>query len=112
MDMFSFAVLGVMGVAGVVGYVLLLVQSARQHKRIAQLQAQLDVFIDTSITVARSVDRLSQTGNSGEVKNVASRRWVLQEAKTRMNKGETLLDIAVPLGLSRDEVRLLNIQMH
>ncbi len=112
MNAFSLLLLGTMGTAAVLGYVLLLVQSARQQKQIRELQAHLDIFVDTSINVARSVDRLMQQGDAGKIANVASRRWVLQEAKTRMRQGESVLDIAGPLGLSKDEVRLLNAQLH
>jgi hypothetical protein len=112
MNAFSWVMLSTMSVTAVLGYVLLLVQSARQHKQMQALEAQLDIFVDSSISVARSVDRLLQQGGSAEMVNVSSRRWVLQEAKSRLNKGESVFDIAVPLGLSKDEVRLLNVQLH
>jgi hypothetical protein len=112
MNTFSWILLATLGGACICGYTLLLLQSIRQHKQITDLQAQLDVFVDTSINVARSVDRLVHNGGSDKLVNVASRRWILQEAKSRLNGGESLLDIATPLGLSKDEVRLLNTQLH
>ena len=112
MNAFSWIMLSTMGATAVLGYVLLLVQSARQHKQMKALETQLGIFVDSSISVARSVDRLLQHGGSTDMANVSSRRWVLQEAKSRLNKGESVLDIAVPLGLSKDEVRLLNAQLH
>ena len=95
-----------------VGLIVLIHRSIKQGKQLSALEAQLDVFVDTSISVARSVDRLLHQGSSGDIANVASRRWVLQEAKTRMAQGESVLDVAAPLGLSKDEVRLLNTQLH
>ena len=110
MSVYDSLLTAIIGGVAITGYVLLLVQSARQHKRITELQAQLEVFVDTSINVARCVDRLTRQGNSQEIANVASRRWVLREARTRLDKGESVNDIAVPLGLSRDEMRLLDGQ--
>ncbi len=110
MSVYDSLLITIIGGVAVTGYVLLLVQSARQHKRIAELQDQLEVFVDTSINVARCVDRLTRQGGSQEIANVASRRWVLREARNRLDKGESVNDIAVPLGLSRDEMRLLGSQ--
>ena len=107
MSAFELTLTAIVGGSAVMGYVLLLVQSARQNRRIAALQQQLDVFVDTSINVARCVDRLTHEGGSQDVANVASRRWVLREARNRLDKGESVTEIAVPLGLSRDEMRLL-----
>ena len=67
MNAFSLLLLGTMGTAAVLGYVLLLVQSARQQKQIRELQAHLDIFVDTSINVARSVDLLMQQGDAGKI---------------------------------------------
>ena len=107
MSAYEIMLTAIIGGSAVLGYVLLLVQSARQHRRITLLQKQLEVFVDTSINVARCVDRLTRDGGAQEVANVASRRWVLREARNRLDKGESVTDIAVPLGLSRDEMRLL-----
>ncbi len=107
MSAYEITLTAIVGGSAVLGYVLLLVQSARQHRRITELQQQLEVFVDTSINVARCVDRLTHEGGSQEIANVASRRWVLREARNRMDQGESVTEIAVPLGLSRDEMRLL-----
>ena len=74
MSAFELTLTAIVGGSAVMGYVLLLVQSARQNRRIAALQQQLDVFVDTSINVARCVDRLTHEGGSQDVANVASRR--------------------------------------
>lgn len=112
MNTFSWILLATTGVACITGYLLLLVQNLKQHRKIDALQAQLDVFVESSIGVGRAVDRLLHQGGSNEVANVASRRWVIQEAKDRLRQGESLADVAAPLGLSKDEMRLLNAQLH
>lgn len=102
---------------GLSGLILLGVVLYRQYvllqatrDQMAALQSQLDLFVDTSINVARSVDRLvnGERSQSGAPRQ-ASRRWLLEEAKVRLEKGEQLRNIVVPLGLSRDEVRLLHL---
>lgn len=112
MNTFSWIMLITMSVVCAAGYTLLFVQSMKAHKQIENLQRQLDVFVDSSINVARSVDQLVHHGEARGSAAVSSRRWILQEAKSRLGSGEELLDIAVPLGLSKDEIRLLNAQIH
>ena len=112
MNMFSWIMLMIIGVVCASGYLLLFMQSMRAHRQIQQLQKQLDVFVDSSINVARSVDQLVHHGDGARSPAVSSRRWILQEAKSRLGSGEDLLDIAAPLGLSKDEIRLLNAQIH
>jgi len=112
MNMFSWIMLIMIGVVCASGYALLFMQSMKAHKQIENLQRQLDVFVDSSINVARSVDQLVRHGEGVRSPAVSSRRWILQEAKSRLGSGEDLLDIAVPLGLSKDEIRLLNAQIH
>lgn len=112
MNMFSWIMLGTVSVMCVAGYLLLLIQSVKAHKQIQLLQRQLDMFVDSSINVARSVDQLVHHGTTGRSSTVSSRRWLLQEAKNRLGSGEDLSDIAIPLGLSKDEIRLLNAQIH
>ena len=112
MSEFSLLMLTAAGTVVGSGFIGLSLRSVRQAQQIKALEVQLDVFVDTSISVAQSVDRLIHQGGPGEIANVASRRWVLQEATTRMAQGESVLDVAAPLGLSSDEVRLLNAQLH
>jgi predicted membrane metal-binding protein len=112
MSEFSLLILAAAGTVVASGFIGLILRSVWQAKQIKALEVQLNIFVDTSISVAQSVDRLIHQSGSGEIANVASRRWVLQEAKTRMAHGESVLDVAAPLGLSKDEVRLLNAQLH
>ena len=112
MSGFSFVLVGIIGGCAMLGYVMLLVQSARQHRQIQQLQSQLEMFVDSSISVARSVDVLLKQGHTASLANVASRRWVLAEARKRVNRGEDLQEVARPLGLSSDEARLLKAALN
>ena len=77
--------------------------------RVTELQEQLALYAEASVNVARCVDALVNRGESEDVQEHASRRWVLEEAKARLERGSDLNEIAIPLGLSRDEVRLLNL---
>ncbi len=110
MNTFSWILLLSVTVITVASYVGLCLFCVRQHKQIETLKTQLDVFVDSSIRVAQSVDQLLQHPQDSDRMNVASRRWVLQEAKSRVQNGESVVDIAAPLGLSRDEMRLLHTQ--
>lgn len=109
----------------VIGVIAVLLWRQQQlislERRLEILQGQVDMFTDSSIQVARSVDQLTrrlQHANtplselpSQEVtapRQVASRRWILEEACQRLDRGEEVADISLPLALSRDEVRLLS----
>ena len=99
--------------ACMLGLSLLLVHQHRnvkemQHNVLA-LQAQLSLFTDTSINVARSVDKLLHLQSQPKPNNQASRRWLLDEAKARLAEGAEVKDVAIPLGLCRDEIRLLTV---
>ena len=117
MSMYSWILLTAVGIALGGGYIMLMIQATHQIKRMRAMESQLGIFVDSSIAVAQSVDRLLRQGEvSGKSiassQYVSSRRWIVQEAKFRLQQGETMLDIAAPLGLSKDEVRLLNAQVH
>jgi len=97
----------------------------RHNRRLARhveaLSARLDVFVETSINVARSVDRvaLGRTKASnhsrpdGAVSThqptapAAARRWLLQEAERRLEAQQSLTAVVADLGLVGDERRLL-----
>ena len=76
-------------------------------QRIVQLENQLTIFVQTSIEVARSVDRLTTPDDVNGVKNVSSRRWVLDEAKQRLQKGDALGQVSQALKLKKEEYTLL-----
>ena len=71
------------------------------------LAAQLDVFTETSILVARSVDTLSRSGQTLD-RVVSSRRWLIDEARKRLSEGGELEQIGQCLGLNEDEISLLH----
>ena len=92
-------------------YVCLLERRLRASEgELRELKGQIAMFAEASINVAKKVDRYvpQSVEGQGARREVSSRRWILEEAKERLNKGEDLLDISIPLGLCRDEVRLLN----
>ncbi|MEM7079550.1 MAG: hypothetical protein AAF513_13070 [Pseudomonadota bacterium] len=97
-------------VLAMAGYALLTLHATRQQRQIRRLAAQLEVFCDTSIALGRSMDRLTTLRDDERVvQNVSSRRWVLREARTRLQEGQDLADVSHRLGLSRDEVGLLEV---
>ena len=98
-----------LGLGALAGYVLLLVQSLRHQRQIDALQNQLDMFAASSINVARSVDTLVRNGDQIKQARTSSRRWLIQQAQQRIARGESLRLVADTLGLSGDEVRLLQV---
>lgn len=93
-----------------VGYSLLLVQCMRQQRQIERLAGQLEMFVDSGINVARAVDQLAHGTGQSERTTVASRRWIVAEAKHRLDAGHSLASVAEPLGLSKDEQLLLGVR--
>ena len=113
MDIGQSVLLGLFALSFAAGLALVVVICRQQARTIADLEAKLDVYVDTSINVARSVDRLSVQGvNSGIEEATSSRRWLIEEARTRAQQGEKVVDIGKALGLSGDEVRLLRVNAH
>ncbi len=105
----------------VLGLVFVLIVHQRQRREIEALRAQLQVFVDTSINVARCVDSLVvQRGALGtqssaadskppQHRAVASRRWLLAEARQRLDAGTSLEELALTLGLHKDELKILSL---
>ena len=94
-------------VAGSCAFAMLLVENRRRARQVDELTRKLDIFLETSIGVARTVDRLTVHGPTESPSTVASRRWIVAEAKQRVSDGESLKEVIAPLGLSRDEESLL-----
>lgn len=110
MDVGQSIILGLFALAFAGGLTLVVLICRQQAKTIAALEAKLDVFVDTSINVARSVDHLSNRGPRTEIAEAnSSRRWLIEEARTRLKQGEEVVSIGRALGLSGDEVRLLRL---
>ena len=101
-------IIGLFGLSFATGLGFVIYVSREQAQTIADLEAKLDVFVDTSINVARSVDKLSAQGVEPK-DTISSRRWLMEEARTRVKQGEHAVAIGRSLGLSGDEVRLLRM---
>ena len=87
-------------------------QLKRHRQRVSDLEDRLVMFVEASINVAHSVQQLQSTDETlprVEV-HMPNRRWVLQEARDRLDAGEQMSDVAQPLGLSREEVSLLRLR--
>lgn len=110
MDVGQSILLGLFALSFAGGLVLVAMLCRQQAKTIEDLEAKLDVYVDTSINVARSVDRLSIQGVKTDLEEAtSSRRWLIDEARTRVERGEEVVSIGRTLGLSGDEVRLLRV---
>ena len=88
---------------------VLVKQHRLQARRLDELTARLNLFAETSINVARSVDRASRrprsSGDHAELH--ANRRWLMQEALRRGGTQQDLDEVEFDLGLVADERRLL-----
>lgn len=85
-------------------------RSARERHRLDAVQREIQVFAEASTRVADSLDRLLR----GEVETAApqdrvasSRRYLLLQARERLERGEDIATLSVSLGLCDDERRLL-----
>ena len=113
MDIGQSVLLGLFALSFAAGLAIVVAICRQQSKTIADLEAKLDVYVDTSINVARSVDRLSVQGVKTDLDDAtSSRRWLIEEARTRAQQGEKVVEIGKALGLSGDEVRLLRVNTH
>lgn len=82
---------------------------AYQHTRqdLDAMAAQLNVFTQTSIEVARTVEGLA-AGEQKIDQQVSSRRWLIDEARIRLRDGGELDQVAKQLRLNHDETSLLH----
>ncbi|MEM7100300.1 MAG: hypothetical protein AAF541_18685 [Pseudomonadota bacterium] len=93
--------------AGVAVWMFLQNRAARSQLSI--LSEQLEVFTRSSIEVAKTVTRLLDGQDLREIQtHVSSRRWVVDEARARLDDGQPLDQVAGSLGLNHDEVSLLH----
>ena len=101
-----FTIFGLVNAASLV-WVALQVRNMRTDQ--SKLEGLMQMFSQTSIEVARCVERLVNDGSSDEqAPATASRRWLLSEACRRIDEGQTARDVAQRLGLKKGEVQLLN----
>ena len=113
-------------IAGGIG----LIWAWRSHKKLAQLEQQtnerLNMFLETSITVAQCVDRLALEVGSVDIKSRVdqaqsprpasrantqhrSRAWILGEIQARLLDDTKIQDIVDEFDLNSDERLLLRI---
>ena len=112
MDVTQSLIVGALGLLTSVMLAGLVCIFRRQAKQLADLQAKLEIFVDSSINVARSVDRVvNRASDSDTVVPIASRRNLVQEARARIAQGDDLLGTARTLNLSGDETRLLRARV-
>ncbi len=88
-------------------------RSARQRHRLDAMQRDLQVFAEASTRVADSLDQLLH----GDVEPArppehaaSSRRYLLLQARERVERGESIDAVGASLGLCEDERRLLEFQ--
>ena len=94
-----------------VGLILQVRRMQALEQRLNDLSSHMDMFVEASVNVARGVDQLmyKQGPEQSAPKGTASRRWILNEAQTRLAEGQAIEKVIAPLGLSRDEARLLRL---
>lgn len=95
-------------VFGAVAATLLIMgHNRRLDRRLARLETELTVYTEASTRVAESLDAvlMGRTRTSQSIQS--SRRYLLLQARERLHRGESPQGIARALGLSHDEVRLL-----
>ncbi|MEQ8861320.1 MAG: hypothetical protein RIC56_21960 [Pseudomonadales bacterium] len=86
-------------------------RSARERRRIDAMQRDLQIFAEASTRVADSLDHLlrGDVEPAGPAARVtSSRRYLLHEARERLERGEPLETLTASLGLCEDEQRLLD----
>ena len=94
-----------------VGLILQVRRMQALEQRLNDLSSHMDMFVEASVNVARGVDQLmyKQGPEQSAPNGTASRRWILNEAQTRLAEGQAMEKVIAPLGLSRDEARLLRL---
>ncbi len=80
-----------------------------QRVAVERLRRQLDVYAEASTRVADTLDQLLRGEVDTSYRHTASRRYVLGEAKRRLQEGEPLESLGRSLELSQDEMRLLGM---
>ncbi len=106
-------IVGAFALLACIGYGLLIMQTRRHSLQMAQLEARLSVFVDASINVARAIEQGgAESLGAGDVQaRMPTRRWLLNEAKQRLQNGAAMAEVTRSLGLCRDEIQLLSRQV-
>jgi len=79
----------------------------RSEQEVKRLQREVVVFAEASTRVADTLDQLLLGNVAATRGSHTSRRYLLSEAQAGLEMGESLDALAERLGLSHDEIRLL-----
>lgn len=102
------AIVGALLVLGAVAAALRIAgHNRRLGVRLARLESELTVYTEASTRVAESLEAVLMGRTRTSQSLHSSRRYLLLQARERLHRGETPQGIAWGLGLSHDEVRLL-----
>ncbi len=87
-------------------------RNARQRERLEALQRDLQTFTEASVRVAESLDHVlrgavAPGATPAADASVSSRRYLLMQARERLQQGEPLEALASSLHLCEDEKHLL-----
>lgn len=88
-------------------------RTARDRRRIDGMHRDLQVFAEASTRVADTLDHLlrgdvdADPGPVGRERGASSRRYLLLQARERLERGEPIESLAASLELCEDERRLL-----
>lgn len=86
---------------------LLARRAARERRRVDGMHRDLQVFAEASTRVADTLDHLLRGTVEPPAGSTSSRRYLLVQARERLEQGENLDTLARGLDLCEDERRLL-----
>lgn len=86
---------------------LLARRAARERRRVDGMHRDLQVFAEASTRVADTLDHLLRGTVEPPASSTSSRRYLLVQARERLEQGENLDTLASGLDLCEDERRLL-----
>ena len=82
-------------------------RAARERRRLDVMHRDLQVFAEASTRVADTLDHLLRGDVPEPEAPTSSRRYLLHQARERLERGETAEQVATQLALCEDERRLL-----
>ena len=82
-------------------------RTARERQRLDVMHRDLQVFAEASTRVADTLDHLLRGDVPEPEAPTSSRRYLLHQARERLERGETAEQVATQLALCEDERRLL-----
>lgn len=82
-------------------------RQSRERSRLDDMRRDLATFTEASVRVAESLDHVLRAGVPAPDASMSSRRYVLMQARERLQQGESLETLATALHLCDDEKHLL-----